>query len=36
MFQQEVQLDIRTTKATEAGHGTSRLWTLPENGMLFR
>ena len=33
MFQQDVQLDIRTTKATAAGHGTSRLWTLPADGM---
>ena len=31
-FQQEMQLDIRTKKATDAGYGTSRMWSLPEAG----
>ena len=31
-FQQEMQLDIRTQKATEAGCDTSRMWLLPEAG----
>ena len=31
-FQEEMQLDIITKKAIEAGYGTSRMWSLPEAG----